>query len=201
MNSSWNDLQDLWTQQPAPAPDTQALLAWVEIRANSFDRAIRRRNRLELAAALIIAIVFAIGGIQEQSTLTRIGYFWTAASGLWISYFITRHAGNSAAPSPDQSLAGYREALLRSYDRQLQVLRSVKYWYLMPPYIGMTILSAGRWQSLLPGQSPAGVIALMAGTTALYLATWWLNEVRAARYLQKARRELLAAEEESCNAC
>jgi hypothetical protein len=42
-------------------------------------------------------------------------------------------------PGPER-LAG---ALLERYDRQIRLLKSVKYWYRLPPYVGLLIGSAG----------------------------------------------------------
>jgi hypothetical protein len=92
----------------------------------------------------------------------------------------------------DRSLADYQQALLRKYDYQIRLLKNVKYWYLLPPYLGLLLGSAGivtanqaqglpGWPQLIP----------LAIYTAMFGGLWWLNEVYAVSALQRERTRLL----------
>ena len=56
-----------------------------------------------------------------------------------------RRYGSSALPDPmpDQSLAAYRQALAAKYDHQIRLLRSAKFWCLLPMYLAVLVMLAG----------------------------------------------------------
>jgi hypothetical protein len=65
------------------------------------------------------------------------------ACGLWIIYFLVRYGRSSAPANPEQDFNAYRRALVERYDHQIQLLKSVKYWYLLPLWIGLMLGSTG----------------------------------------------------------
>ena len=87
----------------------------------------------------------------------------------------------------------YTRALVERYDHQIRLLKSVKYWYLLPMYVGLLIISAGVLQQRAKGGNLgwwdfAGPVFY----TAFFAAVWWLNEVSAVRRLRKLRARLLS---------
>jgi hypothetical protein len=73
------------------------------------------------------------GDRRRQSYLDRLLYFASWHTGL-------------VDPNPDQSLAEYRSALVSKIDHQIRLLRRVKYWSLLPTYVGLLTLNAGWLQ-------------------------------------------------------
>lgn len=168
------------------------MLAMVMNKAARFDRTIRARNWRECGAAALVAVFFAVGALHAPNALMRAGNLVVAGSGLWIIFYILRYGREAPEPAPDQSLVGFQQALLRKYEHQIRLLRNVKYWYLLPPYAGLLLLSAGIG-SAGAADGRAGWIGWLgvAIYTAVFAVIWWLNEVRAVGRLQRERARLL----------
>jgi hypothetical protein len=84
-------------------------------------------------------------------------------------------------------VTAYREALLRRFDDQLVLLRTVPYWYLLPLFL------PGLWQAALAWPRvgwtalvPLGVMVM------LYVFLGWLNIKVAVRGLRDARERIAA---------
>ncbi|MGC9951611.1 MAG: hypothetical protein ABSF64_35105 [Bryobacteraceae bacterium] len=112
-------------------------------RAERFDRKIKARNLRECLAAVLVAAFFAFVAWKSPNALARAGHLVVAASGLWIVFCMLRYGREAPPPAPDRSAADFERALLRKYDHQIRLLKNVKYWYLLPPYVGLLLASAG----------------------------------------------------------
>jgi len=89
------------------------------------------------------------------------------------------------------NLNAYGQLLRESYDRQVRLARSVKYWYLLPMYVGLAVVSLGLWRRLHgAGQSGRPAVMSMVIVTVGFAAVWILNELYAVRCLEKLKREL-----------
>jgi hypothetical protein len=90
-------------------------------------------------------------------------------------------------PPPDQSIAAYYRALSESYEVQLKLLKTVKFWYLLPLWIGLLALALARYR--IDRDLPATLFSLGIPTVFCGLV-WWLNEVPGVRYLRRRQAEL-----------
>lgn len=111
---------------------------------------------------------------------------WLAGCGLWVVFYLKRYSGLSRTPAPDQSLASYRAELLDRYDRQIRLLKTAKYWYVLPFWLGMMLLEFSR---------STHDISFFAGVTfmtGILAVVWWLNEGPGVRHLRRKREELAA---------
>ncbi len=195
-----DDLEQLWCGQTlGPPPKGEDMLAIAISKTDRFDRRIRTRNLTECVAAAAVAVLFAIFAIRVPDAFLRAGNLVIAASGLWILFYILKYGREAPQPAPDQSIAAFERALARKYQHQIRLLKSVKYWYLLPPYTGLLLLSAGmlrqraahgplHWVDFIPP----------AIYTAVYAGVWWLNEA-AARRLEREREVLLGENDERPN--
>jgi len=188
-----DELNELWCGQSVGPPlKGEDMLAIAMERANRFDRTIRLRNWRECAGGVVVAAIFAFLAWQSPNALARGGHLLVAASGVWITYYLLRYGKEPKAPPPDRNLADFQRALLRKYDHQIRLLKNVKYWYLLPPYVGLLLASAGLIQAhTAKGQSAWPQLIAMAVYTAVFAFVWWLNETYAARKLQEKRARLL----------
>jgi hypothetical protein len=92
-------------------------------------------------------------------------------------------------PSPSQTLLTYQQELLERYDGQIRLLKSAKYWYILPFWAGLLFSGV----ALFERTGNLTRFGLMVGfVTLVNAALWWLNEVVGVRYLQSKRRELTA---------
>jgi hypothetical protein len=158
-------------------------------RANRFDRTIRMRNWREGGAGVLVAALFAVIAWNSPNALARAGNLVVAASGLWVAFCIWRYGREAPPPAPDRSLADFQQALLREYDHQIRLLKNVKYWYLLPPYVGLLLASAGIVMANTAKGWPQ--LVAMAIYTALFGGVWWANEVYGVRKLRRQRTRLL----------
>jgi len=161
-------------------------------RANRFDHIIKVRNWVECGAAALVTVLFGIMAWRAPNALVRAGDLVVAASGLWIGFYMLRFGREALIPAPDRSLSDYQQGLLREYEHQIRLLKNVKYWYLLPPYVGLLLASAGtvmaRAAEGRPGWPELIAVAIY---TAVFGGVWWLNEGLGVRKVQRERSLLL----------
>lgn len=87
---------------------------------------------------------------------------------------------------PSMDSRSYQTALLDRYDRQIVLLKSVRYWYVLPIWSNTIALVAAKAKS--PWGLRAGGFA--AGMTVFCAGIIWLNEVYAVRRLLVERNRI-----------
>ena len=196
--TSSDELRQLWQSDISEAMNQHELLRELERRMRNFDRTIRWRNLRETVAGLIVTVAYVWFAVGAGTLLERMADLWLAAWGIWIAVFLRRYAKLSRKPAPEQTLAVYRQALVERYDGQIRLALSVKYWYILPMWLGMLLLSLAVWNQPR-GHVRCTLVAVVA--TAVSAFVWWLNEGPGIRYLQRKRRELavLMGEEEGAS--
>jgi len=161
-------------------------------RANRFDRMIRLRNWRECGAGVLVTAIFAFIAWHSPNALARAGHLIVAASGVWYSFYMLRYGREAPSPAPDRSAADFQQALLRKYDHQIRLLKTVKYWCLAPTYAGLLLASAGIVAAnKAAGQPDWPQRIAFAIYTAVFGAAWWANEIYAVRKLRRKRDRLL----------
>jgi hypothetical protein len=194
-----DELRDLWCSQPYTAATTrEELMKTVQEKTKRFDRQISRRNVRECVAAVIVFLIFTALAFRVPDTFARIGFSIIAVTGVWIIFFLLRYGRASAPPDPGLDLDGYRHALVQKYDRQIWLLKTVKYWYLLPLWIGLMLSNLGglRYQSHHGGIGWFSFI-VTAIYTAGFAFVWWLNEVKGVGHLRNLRAQVLTIAGES----
>lgn len=198
---SQDELSNIWQSQASSSSTTQKekegeeMLTMVIEKTRKFDRRILLRNVREVVAAAIVSGVFAWFAWEAPSGLERIGDAIVAASGVWTAFYMLRFGSGPGALDPGMNLNAYGQLLHESYDRQMRLARSVKYWYLLPMYVGMAVVSLGVWLRLHgAGHSGWPAFVSMAIITVACGAVWILNGVYAVRCLEKLKRELKGME-------
>jgi len=171
------------------AVDARDLLRELERRSHSFDRMIRRRDVREITGGLALMVVYGWMAWHAGTLLYRISDIWLAACGVWFVFYLRRDSKRSLAPVPDQNLAIYRQSLIERYDGQIRLARSVKYWFLLPLWLGL-LLQAVAALGDRNGVFKFSMIMLVATVGNVFV--WWLNEGPGVRYLERKRRELAA---------
>jgi hypothetical protein len=195
-------LNDLWRSGASSSTSPQQrekegeeMLTMVIERTRKFDRMILLRNMREVVAAAIVTGIFAWFAWKAPSGLERIGDAITAASGVWIAFYVLRFGAGPKALDPGVNLNAYSALLRENYDRQVRLVRSAKFWYLLPMYAGLAVVSLGLWLRLHgAGQSGRPAVMSMVIITVGFGFVWILNEVYAVRCLEKVKRELKGME-------
>jgi hypothetical protein len=197
----------LWQSAPAGVErDATQMLDAIRKKARAFERTIFWRDAREIGTALLMVPVFVYVAIQARSNpLMSAGLALTAVSCLFIAGRLWWSRRGNPQPTPEESVAAYGSALLAGYDRQIALLRTAKYWYVLPLYAGMLAIYAGviaqsaaplaRLQEQAPERWLLGVgflAVVFMLMTALMGLVWWLNERYTVRKLAAARDSLAA---------
>jgi hypothetical protein len=179
-----NEWARLWQEQPAASVDAERMARTIMAQTWRFDQKILWRNFREYAVGMVLLAVFmAQIALGEDRVGGAIGF---ACVGFVLAYLWWRHRGLQPL-DPAANVTAYREALLRRFDDQIVLLRTVPYWYLLPLFL------PGLWQAALAWPRagwatlvPLGVMVL------LYVFLGWLNVKVAVRGLRDARERMAA---------
>ena len=188
-----DELREIWSSQPLCGElKGEEIMEVVQRKIRHFDRAIALRNLLECIAAVAVAVFFVWSAFRMPNAVMKTGSIVVAAGAVWIVYYLLRHGQAAPAADPSQDVMGYTRCLIERYDRQIRLLKSVKYWYLLPLYLGLLILSAGRLVDAKSGRLGWWGLGEPAVISAVFAAVWWLNEVAGVGWLSKERARLLS---------
>lgn len=188
-----DEMQELWCGQiDGPPRKGEDMLKIAIDRTRRWEHMIRIRNWRECGAAALVTVIFAWMALRAPNALACAGNLVVAASGIWIVYYLLRFGQSSKPPAPDRNLAEFQQALLDEYERQIRLLRNVRYWYLLPPFAGLLLASTGSVMARLSERHPwwPELIAVPV-YTAIFGLVWWLNESYAIGQLQRQRARLI----------
>ncbi len=86
---------------------------------------------------------------------------------------------------PTADIATYRAALLKRYDDQISLLRTMPYWYLIPLFVPALSVAASTWQ-----RSRGLTSVFVAVVAAAYVFIGWLNVRIGVGVLRSARTKI-----------
>lgn len=179
-----DELRALWqSQAPDKKYERAEIMNMIQTRAQRFDRRVRNRNLRECIASGVVAPVFFWFAWHAANRTEAAGELLVAASSLWVIFYLLRYGRSQRGPDASQNLTTYGRALVERFDQQIRLLSSVKYWYLLPFYVGLMVMSAG-------GRHLNARIVLLY--TAVFLVLWYLNEVVSVRKLRQCRARTVA---------
>jgi len=185
MNDS--ELKRLWQSQnivDKQSVGSEQLTEGVRKRMKKLDRALFWRDGRELAACALVIWWFGERRIPNESTLTFVGRVIVVASCLVIAGVLLY--GRRGAKS-GSSAVSVRESLLREsskVERQIRMLNSVVWWYLLPLLSGCVLYHWGADPSLAGDVVYLFVCVVIGGVIA------WVNRFAVKRTLTPIRTEL-----------
>jgi hypothetical protein len=200
MNST-DELRNLWRSGAAMQPGKRGeeMLSLVIEKTRSFDRRIAVRNIIECLAAAFVFYLFSFFAWKAPNAVTRAGMAIVALSGVWIAYYIMHFGAGPKQLDPGMDLSRYSDLLRENYDQQIRLLRRVKYWYLLPPYVGIIVGNLGVWVQLTAEGQNLGVrlasLAALPFITAFFAGVWILNERYGVRHIERLKGELTSLQE------
>lgn len=185
------ELQQVWQASIIPQPADPAEIArTIAGTVRQFDRKIFWRNFREYAAGGVMLIVFACSAAFGAGRIVPL--VGVVAVSFVLGYLWWKHR-DLKPPDPSADASAYKAALLARYDRQIQLLRSVRYWYFLPLYVWIlaaTVANAlHRPARLSPWAHAISLAASLGFVTALYVWLARLNERYAVRRLAEAKKQ------------
>jgi len=200
MNQPEN-LENIWKTQPLDkSVKGDEMRSVVLKKISAFDRTIRMRNIRETVAAVAVSAFFVYAAWVQRNGIARLGSGIVAAGALWIVYYLRRYGTGPAEPAPDQPVESFRRALVLKYEHQIRLLKSVKFWYLLPIYVGLITNYAGMLQQEAQTRRLLWLDAIAPLIyTLVFAGIWLLNEVYAVRKLEQTRAKIVAGLDEAAH--
>lgn len=184
----WDQLQKQWQQRNdcnAPTPAMQALLQSDQ----SLQARVRRRDRIESLAAVVVLVWFAIASVEsglEQAWLSSLAEAGIAVWAAWVPMRL-RQARHAASELPAD--LPIRDRLQRLRDIalvQARMLQRAWLWYVLPPTACLTVLTLDE-----RGPAPDALVYL-ALVYAFGGFVAWLNHRTALRQFHRHALDLQA---------
>jgi len=178
-----DELTLLWRQGTSAKHDNEEI-ARLAGRASMrrFDRLIFWRNFGEYAAGLVVLVLSACGvvaghdpALDPAVDLVTAGCIAFALGSLWWQH-------RDLAPlDPSADARAYQAAMLARLDKQIRLLGSVRYWYLIPLYLPglwmvIAILRTHDTSGLLGKYRPVGAVVYLAIQTVVFVGIAKLSE-------------------------
>ena len=166
----WDNIRQQWKTQPAHADPGVADSARLRDQADRLQRTIRRRDRWETIAAIVVGVFFALvaGGAASDGNWPRLGFaLLIVAWAVYIPIHLRRARRQLPDPRPDLPLRSFlmrqREAALV----QARMLEQAWLWYIAPGVAGLVGLTLSEDESqLIEANSKLTLISGIAGFVA-----------------------------------
>ncbi len=183
------ELQTLWQNQ---SPNhSEVTMEAVMNSSRKFRHTIERRNSIEWAAALAVAPLFVYRAIHSDSVWSQLMNLELAIAGLFIALHIFYRGRNDRTPDTSVSTAEYIGYSKSQLEKQIELLSTVRYWYVAPVMFGLLGLHLEQvWLNWSTAAVPWAPIARCIFTIAIGVAVIWLNEVWAIGSLRRKIVEL-----------
>src|SRR5579864_4015145 len=128
-------LRKLWQEQtftaPPGLPDTEQI-AVVKRKMKRFDKTLFWRDCREVAACLLVVGWFGSELFRNHSLEAQLGCWLLILSGIFIAAKLILSRRRVPPAEPSASLEEATGAEIRKVDVQIDLLRSVWWWYLLP---------------------------------------------------------------------
>lgn len=179
----WKDTWQAADESAESALSDEDLLRLVKEQSKAFDQKIRRRDRREGIAAALVALLFSTM-LLDPSWLVRIGALIVIGSSAFVYWTLRRARTGYAPPSLDQPVAAAIRTEREKVDEQIRLLKTVLWWYLLPPGVGLLLVVVGdaglSWFTLGYGVG----VALLGG------GIYYFNQRKVRAHLRPRRKEL-----------
>jgi CubicO group peptidase (beta-lactamase class C family) len=179
-------LKELWRTQsiePAPLPDSEQL-ARMESRLRSMNRALFWRDCRENIAAVFVVVCFGVYFFIFTAPLARAGSLMVVLSGLLVIAYPIWRKRRVPRASPDAWVMPSLECELRRVKVEIELLRSVHWWYILPGSASLLVFLAGLNLSLI------WLLLCVLSGIAMDAFIYWINQLACDKRLLPLKREL-----------
>ncbi len=181
-----DDLVRLWQESVVPSPDPARLTNQLARMAlGRFDRVVFWRNAREYAAVVAV-MAFAVWRWTAGDGHLQTGAMILATA--FVAGYLWRQHRRLPSLDPGEPASAYQAALLARIDRQIALLSSVRYWYLLPLYLPVVVQAAQLWRL----HQRMAAVAMLTVVAALYAGVAYVNERLAVDVLRRQRARVAA---------
>ncbi|WP_420399893.1 hypothetical protein [Flagellimonas sp.] len=176
-----DELIQIWQSSPKHERikfEKSRLLLDVQNRLDSFDRAVKIRDTVEISVAILMTPLFLYQVYRQPNVLAKIGAIWIVAYILFVVYKLLKV--KKEKPSEATSYLEYLKQSKIYLEKQKRLIESVLYWYILPGLMGCTIFLIGSldllnktWQEIIKIKKVWVGLSAFTGVGAF---TYWLNK-------------------------
>ncbi len=194
-----DELRKLWQQQPLrePVPSAEQLISAMKKQTSQFRGIVDARDLRELVACVFVTIIFGCYAffLHAQQPLARLGDWIVIAGMMFIAWKLIHTRQSTPAAPPGATVVESLRAELNSVRAQSRLLGSVLWWYLLPSFVGLLLMTWGG----LPINEPVALVLMIPTNIivtlffiAVYVLIYWLNQRARATQLLPLEAQLEA---------
>jgi len=139
-------LKKLWSDQAGNIQidiNSKKLIESMNQKMNNFEKQIRRRDFLEIGVALLMVPLFSYYFYRDSNPMVKLGAAIIIATNFVVVYKLLEAKRAKHVVDPGSPVAGQLSISLLRVERQIRLLKSVLWWYLLPFFVGVVFLLLG----------------------------------------------------------
>jgi hypothetical protein len=156
-----DELKKLWQQQPLrePAPSASQLISAIQKQTSQLRRILGARDIGELVACAFVMIVFGCFAffLHAHQPISRLGDWIIIASTIFIAWKLIHTRRTTPSAPAGATIVESLRAELNSVRAQSRLLGSVLWWYLLPSFVGLLVMTWGG----LPINDPVTLLVMI----------------------------------------
>lgn len=145
------ELMKLWKQHDESTTiviDQELLQTEVENRVVRLNKLLAKRNAREIAVALIMIPIGLILGIVMPDPFVKTGCLLIVPYSLLVIYMLRKTQNAKAEPDTALAQKDFLQLSLRYINKEIRLLNTVLYWYIMPAAISAGLVLWGISETL-----------------------------------------------------
>jgi hypothetical protein len=191
-HSQADDLQSLWLKDNAKprTKDYSIMLRIAQEKQRSLEEFLHGEDTANYMLALCIAPLTAVFIWLRPIPMMQLGNLiltLTLIAGAVATWVNQRRA--RPLLKIDLSVREYQTQMLRLYDRQIRFSKGLKYWYVIPLFVGISLIGYPVLRHLHVPQ-PLSILLILAASAAFEYSVWRIYDVKRATDLQRRKDEM-----------
>lgn len=142
---------------------------------------LKKRNYQEMIACVVVIIGFIYIGVYEEDIVAKAFCVEIILSAILIGHYLYTRSHKKLLEENDS-----KEQYVSILNNEIKLLSTLRYWYVLPPLIGLTgLIINDIVMKLNADKNPSWFIFYLCLTFCLAFGIIYLNEVRGVRKLKK----------------
>lgn len=179
------DLKQVWQSQSGIS---QQRFNQIGVKVHDGSRQLQatifRRDMVETCASIAVVVVFAYFLSLAKNWTDGLGFAVVVIAAITIPIVLWAARRRDKTVVSAANFRDYLQVEIAYLRRQVRLLRSVGWWYLLPLYVGLALIMFGMTG---PSYTTGEWVILgicMVINTALFIYLWWINQSARKRHLE-----------------